>query len=164
MPVTHDPPAARRRSAYRHGSEEARNLGLDGMRQQRAARRRAKPRSADRQNVPGWASLKTLVSVTAYHSFRWRSGGVEHPHDTPPYPSRRHQLPRIAHSSFRWADNSNGQIVLTSAPRFFSALSKTTHSTMQISEPPSCPRCTSCSYTVGVLRSRKRNLKISPSR
>ena len=35
--------------------------------------------------LPGRASGKTLVSVTAYHSF-WRSGGVKHPHDTPPYP------------------------------------------------------------------------------
>src|SRR5262249_40413613 len=26
----------------------------------------------------------------------WRSGGVEHLHDTPPYPSRRHQLSPIA--------------------------------------------------------------------
>ena len=37
------------------------------------------------ENVPGWVSSKTLVSVTV-SLLRWRSGGVEHPHDTPPYP------------------------------------------------------------------------------
>src|SRR5262249_56633844 len=37
--------------------------------------------------VPGWVSWKTLVSVTAYHSFGGEVGGFEHPHDTPPsYP------------------------------------------------------------------------------
>src|SRR3954465_15263605 len=46
--------------------------------------------------VPGWESWKTLVSVTAYHSF---GGEVElrTPHDTPPHllmPS-----PTFAHSS-----------------------------------------------------------------
>ena len=35
-----------------------------------------------------------LISVTAYHSF---GGGVEHPHDTPPYPSM--PSPTFAHSS-----------------------------------------------------------------
>ena len=38
------------------------------------------------ENVPGWVSSKTLVSVTAYHSFGGEVEGVEHPHDTPPYP------------------------------------------------------------------------------
>jgi hypothetical protein len=36
------------------------------------------------------------VSITAYHSF-WRSGGVKHPHDTPPYPFM--PSPTFAHSS-----------------------------------------------------------------
>src|SRR5215471_5418290 len=36
--------------------------------------------------VPRWVSWKTLVSVTAYHSFGGEVGGFEHPHDTPPYP------------------------------------------------------------------------------
>jgi hypothetical protein len=31
---------------------------------------------------------------------QWRSGGVEHPHDTPPNPSCRHQLSPIAHPPF----------------------------------------------------------------
>jgi len=33
----------------------------------------------------GWVSWKTLVLVTAYHSFGG-GGGVEYPHDAPPYP------------------------------------------------------------------------------
>ena len=36
--------------------------------------------------VPGWQSWKTLVSVYGISLLCWRSGGVEHPHDTPPYP------------------------------------------------------------------------------
>ncbi len=54
-------------------------------------------RRADKpaKNVPGWTSFKTLVSVTAYHSF---AGEVEV--RTPPtirrLPSFRHQLLRIA--------------------------------------------------------------------
>src|SRR5882762_5971396 len=47
-------------------------------------------------NVPGWESWKTLVSVTAYHSF----GGEVEASNTPTIrrlnPSCRHQLPRIA--------------------------------------------------------------------
>jgi hypothetical protein len=31
-------------------------------------------------NVPGWESWKTLVSVTAYHSFGGEVGGFEDPH------------------------------------------------------------------------------------
>jgi hypothetical protein len=47
--------------------------------------------------VPGWANRKTLVSVTAYHSF---GGEVEArtPHDSPPYPFM--PSPTFAHSSF----------------------------------------------------------------
>src|SRR5207253_11265448 len=49
---------------------------------------------------PGCANCKTLVSVTAYHSF---AGEVEakHPHDTPPYPFT--PSPTFAHSSKRKA-------------------------------------------------------------
>src|SRR5215468_2862179 len=47
--------------------------------------------------VRGWESRKTLVSVTAYHSFGGEVGGFEHPHDTPPYPLM--PSPTFAHSS-----------------------------------------------------------------
>src|SRR6202043_4126347 len=38
------------------------------------------------ENVPGWVSSKTLVSVTAYHSFGGEVEVLNTPHDTPPYP------------------------------------------------------------------------------
>jgi hypothetical protein len=44
-----------------------------------------------------WLSQSKNVSVGHGVSLlRWRSGGVKHPHDTPPYPFIRHQLSRIA--------------------------------------------------------------------
>src|SRR3984893_7569767 len=48
---------------------------------------------------PGWESWKTLVSVHGVSLLCWRSGGVEHPHDTPPYPFM--PSPTSAHSSPR---------------------------------------------------------------
>src|SRR5215510_10134370 len=47
--------------------------------------------------TPGWASLITLLSDTAYPSFIGESGGVEHHHDTPPYPVS--SSPTSGHSS-----------------------------------------------------------------
>src|ERR1700719_3895177 len=38
------------------------------------------------ENVPGWVSWKTLVWVTAYHSFGGEGEALNTPHDTPPYP------------------------------------------------------------------------------
>src|SRR5712692_4979655 len=46
-------------------------------------------------NVPGWASLKTLVSVTAYHSFSGEVEALNTPTIRRLTPSCRHQLPRI---------------------------------------------------------------------
>src|SRR5262249_27926730 len=43
--------------------------------------------------------LRELQNISLSHGVSllcWRSGGVEHLHDTPPYPSRRHQLSPIA--------------------------------------------------------------------
>src|SRR6266542_4085845 len=64
-----------------------------------ARRERAPLRSTSvsgSENVPGWESLKTLLSVTAYRSF----GGEVEARTPPRYaaftPSRRHQLPPIA--------------------------------------------------------------------
>jgi hypothetical protein len=59
-------------------------------------------------------SPKLTVSLSALlrHSFghgvsllRWRSGGVEHPHDTPPYPFA--PSPTFAHSSSSRSDMAN---------------------------------------------------------
>ncbi len=68
--------------------------------------------------IPGWESLKTLVSVTAYQSF---SGEVE-ASNTPTIrrltPSRRHQLSCIAHSKLasRPAEHSTRGSQLVNAP------------------------------------------------
>src|SRR6266542_3965025 len=69
-----------------------------------ARRERAPLRSTSvsgSENVPGWESLKTLLSVTAYRSF----GGEVEARTPPRYaaftPSRRHQLPPIAHGRRR---------------------------------------------------------------
>src|SRR4051812_38416705 len=46
--------------------------------------------------------LRKLENVSVDHGvslLRWRSGGVEHPHDTPPYPFM--PSPTFAHSSVR---------------------------------------------------------------
>jgi hypothetical protein len=47
-------------------------------------------------NVPGWQSWKTLVSVTAYHSFGGEAGASNTPTIRRLNPSCRHQLSRIA--------------------------------------------------------------------
>jgi hypothetical protein len=94
--VTHQPLAAVVSQIVGMAAEQGRNLGFDGLRQQRAAPLRKTSVSGSAE-VPGWQSWNTLISVTAYHSLGWRSGGVEHPHDTPPNPSCRHQLSPIAH-------------------------------------------------------------------
>jgi hypothetical protein len=66
-------------------AEEAGNLGLHGMRQQRSR--------AVAQNLGQWVRkrpwLRQLDDIILGHGvslLQWRSGGVEHPHDTPPYP------------------------------------------------------------------------------
>src|SRR5438067_7503851 len=71
------------------------NLRFDGLHQQRT---RAAPQdlSEESTKAPGWASLMTLLSDTAYHSF---IGEVEALNTTTIRrltPSRRHQLLAIA--------------------------------------------------------------------
>src|SRR5215217_2530926 len=46
--------------------------------------------------LPGWESWKTLVSVTAYHSFAGEVEALNTPTIRRLIPSRRHQLSRIA--------------------------------------------------------------------
>src|SRR5262249_48821805 len=50
-------------------------------------------------NVPGWESWKTLVSVTAYHSFDGEVGASNTPTIRRLTPSCRHQLSWIAHQT-----------------------------------------------------------------
>src|SRR6478672_11151143 len=52
---------------------------------------------------PGWESWKTLVSVTAYHSFAGEVEALNTPTIRRLTPSCRHQLPPIAPSRFHSA-------------------------------------------------------------
>src|ERR1019366_10328073 len=96
MPVTHQPSVAIIGQFVGMAAEEAGNLGLHGMRQQRSR--------AVAQNLGQWVRkrpwLRQLDDIILGHGvslLQWRSGGVEHPHDTPPYPFM--PSPTSAHSS-----------------------------------------------------------------
>src|SRR5215467_13603188 len=72
------------------------NLGLDRLRQQRS--RAIAQYLGQRIDKSSW--LRELENISLGHGvslLRWRSGGVEHPHDTPPYPFM--PSPTFAHSS-----------------------------------------------------------------
>jgi hypothetical protein len=62
--MAHQPPVAILGPLIAVPLEQARNLGLDGLRQQRAPVRSNSVSGSAK--VPGSASLKTLVSVMAY--------------------------------------------------------------------------------------------------
>jgi hypothetical protein len=77
-------------------AEEARNLGLHGMHQQRSR--------ASAQNLGQWIrkrpwlrQLDDIILGQGVSLLQWRSGGVEHPHYTPPYPLT--PSPTSAHNS-----------------------------------------------------------------
>jgi hypothetical protein len=66
-------------------TEQSRHFRLDGLRQQRS--RAVAQNLGQRIGKSSW--LGELENVSVGHSvslLQWRSGGVEHPHDTPPYP------------------------------------------------------------------------------
>src|SRR5207253_8048163 len=77
-------------------AEQARNLSLDGLRQKRA--RAVAQNLGQRIGKSSW--LRELENISLSHGvslLRWRSGGLEHPHDTPPYPFT--PSPTFAYSS-----------------------------------------------------------------
>src|SRR5438445_12819572 len=79
-------------------AEQARNLSLDGLRQKRA--RAVAQNLGQRIGKSSW--LRELENISVGHGVSllcWRSGGLEHPHDTPPYPFT--PSPTFAHSSPR---------------------------------------------------------------
>src|SRR2546430_11311619 len=79
-------------------AEQARNLSLDGLRQKRA--RAVAQNLGQRIGKSSW--LRELENISVGHGVSllcWRSGGLEHPHDTPPYPFT--PSPTFAHSSMR---------------------------------------------------------------
>src|SRR5262249_28516871 len=60
--------------------------------------------------------LRELQNISLSHGVSllcWRSGGVEHLHDTPPYPSRRHQLSPIARARARTCNRDFSGLFLT---------------------------------------------------
>src|SRR5262245_64138611 len=73
IPVSHQPLAPVRGQLVGIGTEQAQNLGLNSLRQQRSGAA-GKTSVSGSEKVPGCENWKTLVSVTAYHSF---SGEVE---------------------------------------------------------------------------------------
>src|SRR6202011_5193517 len=78
------------------------------------------------ENVPGWVSSKTLVSVTAYHSF----GGEVEALNTPTIrrltPSCRHQLSALAQKSFPDATVGGDLCVLCQQPLSADAVQRRT--------------------------------------
>src|ERR1700756_4631984 len=99
MPVAHQPLAAIIGSLVGMAAEQGRNLGLDGLRQQRT--RAVAQNLGQRIGKSSW--LRKLENITVGHGvslLRWRSGGFS---NTPTIrrltPSYRHQLSCIALSS-----------------------------------------------------------------
>src|SRR6266550_2698451 len=112
MPMAHHPAVAIIGQLVGITAEEPRNLGLHSLRQQR-------PRAVP-QNLRQWVGkrswLRQLDDIILGHGvslLQWRSGGVEHPHDTPPYPFT--PSPTSAHSSSRRVMSLGAWLV--SAPR-----------------------------------------------
>src|SRR6516225_10909082 len=96
MSVAHQPPAAIIGELVGMAAEQARNLGLDGLRQNRS--RAVAQNLGQRIAKSSW--LRELENISVGHGVSllcWRSGGVEHLHDTPPYPFT--PSPTFAHSS-----------------------------------------------------------------
>src|SRR5262249_3975232 len=98
MPVAHQPPPAIIGKLVGMAAEQARNLGLNRLRQKRS--RAVAQNLGQRIGKSSW--LRELENISLSHGvslLRWRSGGLEHPHDTPPYPFT--PSPTFAHSSTR---------------------------------------------------------------
>src|SRR3989304_10347837 len=98
MPVAHQALAAIIGLEFGVLGKNFRHLRLDGPSQQ--STRAVAKNFGERIGEGPW--LGQLENVSLGHGvslLRWRSGGVEHPHDTPPYPFM--PSPTFAHSSIR---------------------------------------------------------------
>src|SRR5262249_13132134 len=96
MPVAHHPPPAIIGKLVGMAAEQARTLGLNRLRQKRS--RAVAQNLGQRIGKSSW--LPELENISLSHGvslLRWRSGGLEHPHDTPPYPFT--PSPTFAYSS-----------------------------------------------------------------
>src|SRR4029079_2303260 len=77
-------------------AEQGCDFGFDSLRQQRS--RTVAQHLGQRIDKTAWLGKLENVSLgTGVSLLCWRSGGVEHPHDTPPYPFT--PSPTFAHSS-----------------------------------------------------------------
>src|SRR3954451_16346990 len=96
MPMAHQPLAAVSGLSVGVAAEKGCDLRLDGLRQQRS---RALAQNFG-QRVGELCWLDQLDDIILDHGvslLRWRSGGLEHPHDTPPQPLT--PSPTSAHTS-----------------------------------------------------------------
>src|SRR3954454_15565820 len=96
MPVAHQAAAARLGLEIGMSMQEIIDLRLNGLCEQGTCP--AAQNLGERIREGPW--LRKLENVSVDHGvslLRWRSGGVEHPHDTPPYPFM--PSPTFAHSS-----------------------------------------------------------------
>src|SRR5450759_886832 len=96
MPMAHQPRPAIIGQLVGMAAEEASNLGLHCLRQQHS---RAVAQHIGQQigKHPWLGQLDEIILGHGVSLLRWRSGGVEHPHDTPPYPFT--PSPTSAHNS-----------------------------------------------------------------
>src|SRR6516165_8357630 len=96
MPVAHQPLATVIGQLVGMAGEQDCDFGLHRLRQQRS--RAVAQNLGQRVRKSSW--LAELENVSVGHGvslLRWRSGGVKHPHDTPPYPFM--PSPTFAYSS-----------------------------------------------------------------
>src|SRR5579871_5016356 len=87
-------------------AQKGSNFGLDSLRQQRSGA--AAQNLGQRIGKSSW--LAELENISLGHGvslLQWRSGGVEYPHDTPPYPVM--PSPTFVHSSGANGRNRQGQ-------------------------------------------------------
>ncbi len=95
MPMAYQPLAAISGELVGVAAEQGRDFGFNRMCQQRAGTIAQNLR----QRIGKTSWLGQLENVSVGHGvslLKWRSGGLEHPHDTPPIPPCRHQLSSIA--------------------------------------------------------------------
>jgi len=96
MPVAHQPLVAISGQLGCMIAEKGCNFRLHGLRQQRS--RAVAQHLGQRVGKRPWlGELDHIILGHGVSLLQWRSGGVEHPHDTPPYPFT--PSPTSAHNS-----------------------------------------------------------------
>src|SRR5882724_1426700 len=98
MPMAHQPRSAISSQLVGVVAEKAGNLGLHSVHQQRS-RAIAQNLCQRIAESPWLGELDHFILGHGVSLLWWRSGGFEHPHDTPPYPFT--PSPTFVHSSPR---------------------------------------------------------------